>query len=820
MPATLPRVNDIQFSIRQLRKSPGFALTAILTLALGIGAVTSVFSVVNSVLLTPFAFPDPGRLTMIRETTPGLIWGLEPINAAHYLNWQANARSFSGMAIFQNSSYSISLGTDHPEIVRGLAVEPNFFSVLGVQPALGRSFLPGEDKKGRNQVVVLSWSAWQRYFHGDPGAIGRTMQDGGEPVTVVGVLPADFSFPRVSELPTAISQNQVQSYQIFRPLLIDPNQLDDFGDFNFLAIGRLRAGVTPQQAESELNAIQGGFNQAKKVPVSVTVSVQPLITEVTGNIRPALWLLFAAVGAVLLIGCVNLANLQLARAVYRERELALRAALGAGRDRLLWSSLVDSMVLAAVGGALGILLAFVGVQLFLAAAPRTLPRLAETHVSWPVLLAAAGLSIVTALFFGLLPALRSMRVDPQSALQNSTGRVSSSRESQRTRHLLVAGEVACTLALLIVTGLLLRSFSRLLNQDRDFDSAHVTLMSVYLYSPQYGDEKADSAKLRAAFFDRAIDNISHIPGVQSVATTSELPMAGETWIDDIERPDHALPRGQTPSANIRWVSPGYASTLRIPVVAGRDLQPSDKDHPTNILMSQQAVRAIFPGENPIGKQVFFGGDKGFTVVGILADARINDLKSTANMIYVPYWQNPWWRVHFLVRSRQATSGLAPEMRHAIWKIDPTVAIPVLKPLDEQVSDSVATERFQTLLLTGFGAAALLLALLGVYGVLAYSVSLRQQEFGIRIALGSDKSRLTALVLRQAAWPVLTGAAAGLVLAFAAARWVSSLLYQTQPVDPIAIAGSLILLIAAATLAAVLPARRAASVDPIQVLRNE
>jgi predicted permease len=811
-------LNDLKFSIRTLRRSPGFALTAILTLALGVASITSVFSVVNSVLLKPFAFLEPNRLVVLRETLRESKYAPSPDNYKHYLNWKANSKTLADAAIFRNSTFSVSLGTDHPEIESGLDISSEFFSVLGIEPVLGRSFLPAETTKGHDNVVILAWSAWQKYFAGDPGVIGRTLTIGGTPETVVGVLPRGFSFPHMNEMATAVSQREVRPYEIFQPLVPDPSFMNDTGGYDFLVVARLKAGVSVAQVESELGGLQQAFVQAAHISLHPWIVVESLKQEVAGGVSTALWLLLAAVGAVLLIGCVNLANLQLARAVAREREVAVRAALGASRQRLVRSTLMDSVVIAAVGGMLGIVLSFTGVRLLIAAAPSSLPRLNETHVSWPILLAAAGLSILTALLFGALPALRSMRIDPQSAMQVNSNRVANSREGQRTRNLLVAGEVACTVVLLIVTGLLMRSFSRLLTQQREFDSSHVALAQVDLYAPQYGDTIPASDKVRAGFIDRALECLRQLPGVESVAMTSELPLAGETWVDGIHRPDHPVPSNQEPPANMRWVSPSYIDTLKIPLIEGRNLQASDRDHPTNALISQQSARAIWPGEDPVGKTFTTGEDEKYTVVGVVADARINDLKKTASMIYLPYWQNPWWRAYFLVRSPHPI--LTEDIRREIWKIDPQVAIPVLKSLDDQVNDSVATERFQTILLSCFGAAALLLALLGVYGVLAYSVSLREQEFGIRIALGSGKAALMRLVVRQVAGPVVGGIVVGLSFAMVVTRWIRTLLYETRPVDPASITATIMLLLTAALLAALLPARRAASVDPIKALKTE
>ncbi|MGA8669163.1 MAG: FtsX-like permease family protein [Terracidiphilus sp.] len=526
---------------------------------------------------------------------------------------------------------------------------------------------------------------------------------------------------------------------------------------------------------------------------------------------------------MLLIACVNLANLQLARAVSTERETAVRAALGASKGQLVRARLTESMLLALAGGAAGVALAFTGVRLLLALVPANVPRLSEVQVSAPVLLFAAGLSITAALVSGVLPALRSLRVDPQSTLQANSSRTLNSRDGRRTRSILVAGQVACTVVLLIITSLVLRSFSRLLNQDRGFDSSHVTLAQVDLFAPEFGDKLPNSKGVKLAFADRTLTVLRQLPGVQSVTVTSAMPLTGETWVDELKRPDHPMPEAQRPLINLRWINDDYLATMRIPLVAGRNLTATDRANPYVALISERTAKEGFPGENPIGRtisNVVPDDEHSVTVIGVVADTRVNGLKNTAAMVYIPYWTFTPWTLTFLVRGSQPSNALIPEMRRAIWTIDPQVAIPSLKSMDEQLSESVATDRFQAMVLSGFGAAALLLALLGLNGVLAYSVTLRRQEFGIRIALGSEKSSLTGLVLRQAAQPVLLGIGVGLVMALIALRWVRSLMYQTPVMDPLAVGGSILLLLVAAAIAAIIPARRAASADPMRALRME
>ena len=486
------------------------------------------------------------------------------------------------------------------------------------------------------------------------------------------------------------------------------------------------------------------------------------------------------------------------------------------------SRLTESLVLAFAGGAAGTALAVGGVRLLLDMAPADIPRLDDVRVSLPVLIFSAGLSIAAAIVFGMLPALRSLRVAPQAALQVNSTRAANSQESQRTRSLMVAAQVACTIVLLIVTSLALRSFSHLMRQNRGFDSSRVTLAQVDLFAPQYGDfSGTTTAKL--IFTDRALAALSRLPGVQSVALTSATPLTGETWVDTLNRPDHPIPPAEQPPINVRFINQDYLSTMQIPLVSGRSIVAADRANPYVALISERTAREAFPGEDPVGKNInpiAPDDNHPVTVIGVVADTRINGLKDTAAMVYVPYWTFTPWTLSFLVRSSQPSDAMIPEMRRTIWQIDPLVAIPTLKSMDDQVSDSVTTDRFQTIVLSAFGAAALLLALLGVYGVLAYSVSLRQQEFGIRVALGSDKNALIGLVLRQAAQPVLLGIGIGLTLALISLRWVRSLLYQTPVMDPLAVGGSVLLLLVAVAIAAVVPARRAASTDPMRALRTE
>jgi len=824
LPRTEEVLRDVRIALRQLRRSPGFALTAILTLALGIGAVTAMFSIVDTVLLKPFAFPDQDRLVVLREV---LVQEHDkrveaPDNYRHMMRLKSTAKTLEDVALFQTLGLSVSPSGNRPNIVGALQVSPNFFHVLGIQPAMGRDFLPSEARTGADQVLILSYEAWQTLLQSDPEAIGKTVRISDEAFTVVGVLPAGVRFPQIAMAHGMTFQEAARSVLLYRPFAPSDHDLStDMGGFNYKSIARLKPGVTLAQANAELDGLQQAYSRSAHLPIQIGMVLTPLSKDVTANISGALWMLFAAVGSVLLIVCVNLANLQLARAANAERETAVRAALGASRARLFRARLTESFVLAVAGGTAGAALAVAGVRLLVALAPKTIPRLDEVHVSLPVLAFAAAISIAAALVFGTLPALRSLRVPPQMALQTGTTRVANTREGRRTRNLLVAGQVACTLTLLVVTALVLRSFSRLLHQDRGFDTSHVTVAQVDLFAPQYSDDRPNFSAAKLAFADRVLTTLRQLPGVQSASITSAAPLTGETWVDTLQRPDHPVPQADELPINVRWIDQDYLRTMQVPLVTGRNFTADDRANPLVALISEQTARKGFPGENPIGKEMsnlLPYLPSGIRIIGVVADTRINGLRDNAAMVYIPYWVFTHWTLSFLVRSPQPAGTLIPEMQRVIWQADPKVAIPAINTLDDQVNDSVASERFQAIVLASFGGVALLLASLGVYGVLAYSVSLRRQEFGIRIALGSGKSALVQLVLRQAAVPVLLGTGAGLLMTLVVLRWVRSLLYETPTADPVAILGSVVLVLAPAAIAAIVPARGAASVDPMRALR--
>jgi len=812
---------ELRYAARTLRKSPGFAATAILTLALGIGASTAVFTVVDSVLLKPLAFHESGRLVACWERVRFLRDDATGPNPRHVEVWRQRATAFNGLTYLQYAAVGLTLSAEHPRLINVVVTIPNFFDVLQIHALLGRTFVPEDGVQGHDNVAVLSYPLWQDLFHGDPGAIGATIRLGDVSRQVVGVLPANFHFPSGSVLRSFRRGGQSVSAApdpaIFFPAALDVTKFQWNGNYgNWVTLARLNPGVTLAQASAQLNTIQAQILANPAWPAdrrsgALGAWVQPMQEAIVSDSRTALWLLMASVLGLMLIACLNLANAQLGRALARNRESAVRTALGAAKWRLAWNALAENLLLAAVGGAAGILLARAALDLFLRDTPVGLPRLSEIHLNLNVLLFSILLTFGASLLSGILPALRLLAADPQVSLQQSSSRSLGNRQSNRARRWLIGLQVAGCTALLLITGLFSKSLLHLLGEEKGFDTDQAAVAEVRLTPQIYGEDQS-----RINFDDAVLANLRAIPGVQSAALVSAMPLGGESWIEPVQRLDK--PYLETPLINFRWVSPGYFETTRQRLLAGRFFEERDRNL-SNVVLSEGEAKALWGSEDPIGRRVKIEG-RIFTVVGVVADSRSTSLKTPpARMAYAHYKDRPPFHTYFLIRAANA-GVLGSAMRQAIWKYDPEVTIARVKTLGAQLTDSLATERFETLVLLSFGAAALLLAMLGIYGVLSYSVVTRKQEIGVRMALGSTRARIYALTFAEAGTTVLAGVTTGLAASLLASRAIQGLLYGTQTVDLPVILMATGLFLLSATAAAFLPARRAASVDPMEALRSE
>jgi len=815
-------MNDLRYAVRTLLKSPGFAVTAVLTLALGIGASTAVFTVVDSVVLKPLGYHDSGRLVVAWEHVPFLGPDSVGPNPQRADTWRTRATAFSGMTLLRQTSAGVTLGTGHPQLMGVVAANSNLFDVLEVVPYMGRFFRPGDGAPGKNGGIVISYSAWQNLFGGDPQVIGKTLRLSDVPREVIGVLPPSFHFPNANALRafnSTQSASSVPEPEIFMPEDPDYKTYSWIGNFgNWLALGRLKAGVGIKQAETQLTSIEAQIDQempAKDrdaIPGHCWASVQPMQEAVVGSSRTGLWLLMAAVLGLVLIACVNLANTQLGRALSRNRESAVRMALGAEKGRLIWNALAENLVLAVVGGAGGVLLAWMGLEGFRRYSPVDLPRMAEVHLNATVLTFSILLAFGSSLLAGLFPALRLMRTDPQVALQQNNGRSMGSRESHAVRGWLICAQVFGCTALLLVTGLFTKSLLYLLNQDKGFSTERVALAEVRLPPATYGKDPS-----RVAFTDGVLANLRSIGGVQVAGMTSAMPLQGESWIERPTRVDR--PNDKTPLANMRWAGPGYFETMGDKLVAGRFLEERDRELNGAVLTEGEA-KALWPDGSPIGGKVQIEGTV-YTVVGVVADSRATSLKAApAKMVWAHYKARPPYTLVFLAKGLQQGDALVSGMRQAIWKYAPGITISKAKTMDAQLNDSLATERFQTMVLVAFGVSALMLAMLGIYGVLSYSVETRRAEIGVRMALGANRRNIYALTFREAAGPVVVGLGAGLLASVWAGQVIQKLLYGIRVVDAAVMLGVTGLFLASAVVAAFLPARRAASVEPMDTLRSE
>ena len=803
-------LQDLRYAMRQLLKSPGFTAVAVITLALGIGANTAVFSVVDQVLLHPLPYPDSDRIVKVSQTFQGI--STDDASPANYLDWVSQDQLsqnqvFAQMAASRGWQGSLSAG-DRPERVRGTMTTPSFFSLFGVGPILGRGLQASDAQPGNDHVVVLGYGLWQRYFAANRALVGRNIRLNGEQYTVVGVMPPNFSPDEYGELwlpsPWGVPTHPLVPDK-------DPRQ---FRDRNYLDVwARLKPGVTVQQARAELDTIARRLE--KQYPDSndkTGVSFLPLHDYVVGDIRPVLLVMLAAVFAVLLIGCANVANLLLARATSRAKEIAIRTTLGASRRRLLRQLLTESVLLALVGGVLGLLLAVAAIPWLLALSPPDIRQFKQIGINQEVLAFSFLASVVCGVAFGLVPALQGSRLNPNEFLKEG-GRVSTANQA-RTRSALVIAEVGLSLVLLVGAGLLVKSFARLMDVNPGFDPDHLLTFNLGLPS------STDPAH-QLAFYQQVLQQLQTLPGVRAAGAVSRLPLAGGNSSRSFSVPGSE--KGH--DADIRVSTPDYFRAMGIPLLKGRSFSASDVGSSLNLAVVNEALaRTVFPGQDPIGKQLSNFGPDNLTlqIVGVVGNVRHVGLDTEPHSeIYQLLGQAQWPSMFVAIRSATSdATSVTSAAQNVVWSVNKDVPLANVRTMQDVIANSVQPRRFSMLLLTIFAAVAMLLAAIGLYGVMSYSVAQRTKEIGIRMALGARRPDVLALVVKQGMALVLVGIAAGALLSLGMTRLMSGMLFGITASDPLTFAGVSVLLGLVAFLANYVPARRAASADPMVALRYE
>jgi predicted permease len=808
-------LSELRFTLRQLRRSPAFSAAALFTLALCIGANIVMFSIVRNVLLRLPDYAQPQQLVVVREEIhagPDSFSDL-PVNANHLLYWRQHAQSFQSFAAI--GTESLPLGGNRPEQIGVAQHTANLFSLLGVEPLLGRTLLSAEEQPGHD-VVLLTEGLWRRRFAADRNIVGRTIPLDGHPYTVIGVLPASFTLPSTQLLGGFLGTSH--ALEAFVPFGWTADQLSEVeGDYNYFGVARLKPGVPLSQATAEMNTLEEAISRQTPDHAHLTATIIGLQQYLTGSSRNSLLMLLAAVATVLLIGCVNITNLLLARAASREHEAAVRSAMGASPAQLVRSAVTEPLLLSAGGCLLGLALATLALPSLAHALPSALPLLHPLRMDGQLVLFAIGASLVSALLCGLLPALRFVRSHPQQALRSESRTASESASGKRMRRALVVGEVAASVTLVVLAGMFLLSLYRLLRVDRGFTAEHVIGASVVLPDKQYGKPVQ-----REAFYQRSLEQLRQLPGVRSAGVISVLPLEGDRWGDLISLPTDTRPLFSRPAASFRWISPGYFETMQVPLVAGRFFTQDDLGKNVAVI-SQRAAQIAWHSQNPIG-QFFRRGDpdgKPFQVIGIVGDVRAVDLsKQPPAMVYVPLTYRSNNTGSFVIRTANDPAAMADPIRKAIWSIDAQVPVPEVRTMQTIVDGSLAARNFQLHLLLAFAVCALVLAALGIYGVVAYSALQRTRELGIRIALGAQPAQIYRLILEDGVRPVLFGTLAGIALALLAARAISGLLFGVVGFNiGIAAAAAAVLLVTGG-IASLLPAIRATRIDPVQALRAE
>jgi putative ABC transport system permease protein len=807
---------DLKYATRSLSKSPGFTLVAVLALALGVGANSAIFSVVDAVLLRPLPYSDPDRLFTLlgRDETQGGDFVEQSYPNFKDLREQCGACEHV-VTYFGGTSF-FTLPGEEPERLRGIYATADLFPMLGAQPLHGRVFTREEDSPGARRAVVLSHAFWQRRFGGDPAVVGRDLPLGRQPATVVGVMPKEFRFPA--------DRPDVDYWMAATPVL-SPNDLNGRGSVSLDVVGKARAGATLQQVQSEVETI-GRRLQAQYPETNTGVGfwIRPMHENMVGDLKTALLVLLGAVGCVLLIACANVANLLLARAASRAKEISIRTALGASRARIVRQLLTESLLLSLLGGGLGLLLAMWGVDALVAASPADIPRITEVGLNARVVLFTAGVAVLTGVVFGLAPALQASKADITDALKEGGKGTSEGSRRNRLRSALVVAEIAISLVLLVGAGLLAQSFVRLLDVTPGLDARNLLTMDVIARSGRFPKEEE-----RVQFFEGFLERARNTQGVESVALIDVLPLGGsfEAYSFNVEGRAPFAP-GEGPSADRRIVSPNYHQTARIPLVRGRLLTDQDRGGaPPVMLINETFARRVFAGEEPVGRRIVFGdGEDAVTreIVGVVGDVRHAGLDAEAGLeYYLPLAQSPP-AARMTVVARSVGGGdptpLAAPLRAIVREADREAPVYNVRTMEQLLSKSVARRRFNMTLLGGFAAVALLLAALGIYGVMAYSVTQRTHEIGVRVALGARPRDVLSMIVGQGMLLAGLGVAFGLALALALTRVMASLLYGVSATDPLTFGGVALVLAAVALVSCYLPARRATKVDPMVALRYE
>ncbi len=805
-------IQDLKFGWRQLAKRPGFAAIAVLTLALGIGANTAIFSMVNGILLRALPYPQPQQLYEIEEVVPQ--WNIGPVGVAggNFIAWRRNCPGFSSIALIETDPVNLK-GAGAPHQVLGARVSTVFFPMLGIRPELGRLFRSGEDAAGRNHEVILTHQLWEHDFHSDPGVIGKPVELNGTQFMVVGVLPSSFPFPR-------ITGSQVPAF--FQPLGLSGGELrEGFYMHNFHALGRLAPSVSPRQALAQLDAVETRIaKQASGGKYGLYAVMTPLKTAIVGPTGQALWMLSVAAAVVLLIICVNLANLMLVRNTGRAHEVAIRSALGAAPKRIARQLLTEALILAAAGGALGLLVAWWGLDLLVRNAPVGIPRVGDIRIDPRVLWFTLAISLVAALLFALLPALRLSRIAPSEALKSAGPTVSGGRASGRLRGGLVIGEIALCGVLLAGALLLVKSLMHVVAANQWMEEEHVLTLNVMAPPDTHGFTDARIAK-RSRFFSDVRLKVQGLPGVRAAGFISTLPLEGNDWGDGVQFQEAPRSDTETPIGDFRFISPGYFQAIGLPLVKGRFLEESDRGKDV-ALISESVARKVLFGRDPIGMHVGSTGmDEGWPrVIGVVGDFRTASDKPAPLAVYLPIWLVSRDRESLVVRTAMDPRTVAAAVRRAVSSVSPDAAVSREETLKSIVQTSIAPRRYETSLGALFALVAVLLAALGLYGVISYSVSQRTHEIGIRMALGAQRRDVLRLVVRQGLRLALIGVAAGLIAALGLTRFLESMLFGVRPTDVGTFAVVALVLIAVAFLATYIPARRATKVDPMVALRYE